>query len=298
MTRTARELDAARPADKEGATAVATRDELNIPMPSMAPSYRVAPSRTAAMDPATRRLATFAGVIGGALLLLVAVWSFTGHRHTGVPVVEAPSGPLRVKPANPGGLQVDGANDAILSGGSDGKESAAPPPETPAPQALKAAEQAAQAAAAAPQPPAQPATAPAPRAAPATVRAELQPLPQLRPHITVVAPKPMPQTAAATPVPPPVTHEPSAPLATPAAGAPLVQLAAVESEQAAMSEWQRLSRKYPELLGGRRPTITKIEHGGRTYWRVRTAGFSDVSQAAVFCEHIKQKGGGCSIASF
>ena len=277
---------------------MAMRDELDIPMPAMAPSYRVASGRTEAMDPATRRLATFAGVIGGSLLLLVGVWSFTGHHHNGVPVIEPPTGPLRVKPANPGGLQVDGANDAILSGGSDGKESAAPPPETPAPQALKAEEQAAANAAAPPPAAAAPAAS---AAAPATVRAELQPLPALRPHITVVAPKAAGQIAAAPARSAQLATAAAAPAihpATPAVATPLVQLAALESEDAANAEWQRLSRKYPDLLGGRRPTITRIEHAGKTYWRVRTGGFSDLTQASVFCERVKQKGGGCSIAAF
>jgi hypothetical protein len=270
----------------------------------MAPSYRVVPRRGQAMDPATRRLAAFAGVIGGALLLLVGVWSFTGHRHGGVPVIEADSRPLRVKPANPGGLQVDGANDAILSGGSDGKATAAPPPETPAPQALKAEEQAAAPAPAA-TPASVPAAVPAATEAPAApdqpiARAEIQ-LPPLRPHGAANAPRTSAQTAVnEAPPPQPVVpvHSATPPAVSVSAGTPLVQLAAVGSEEAATTEWQRLAHKYPDLLGGRRPTIMKTVHGGKTYWRVRTGGFSDLTQAAVFCERVKSKGGGCSIASF
>ena len=116
------------------------REELDIPMPRMAPaaapSYRVALSASR-MDAATKRLAIIAAAIGGALLLLVGVWSLSGH-HGGVPVVEAESRPLRTKPDQPGGMQVAGENETILSGVTGGKDAMAPPPEVPAPQALKA----------------------------------------------------------------------------------------------------------------------------------------------------------------
>lgn len=283
---------------------MATRDELDIPLPAMTPSYRVGKRRGQPMDPATRRLAVFAGLIGGSLLLLVGVWSFTGHRQGGVPVIQADSRPLRVKPANPGGLQVDGANDPLVSGGAEAKQSAAPLPETPAPQALKAEQQAVTPPAPPPAPPVavvQEAT-PTPPIAPASppvARAEVAPQP-LPPQ-----PPPRPRATAAVVKPPaPLVSTPSllASAATsrsaPASNAALVQLAALDSETAAMSEWQRLSHKYPDLLGGRRPTIMKTEHGGKTFWRLRTGGFGDVAQATVFCERVKAKGGGCSIASF
>ena len=256
-------------------------DDLDIPMPAMAPAYRVGtPRRSGTMDPATRRLATFAGVIGGAFLLLVGAWSLSGRHHAGVPVIEADSRPLRVKPANPGGMQVEGANDSILSGESDGKEAMAPPPEIPAPQALKAEEQQPVAArteaatAAAPPPP-----APAP-----AVVAEARPVVPPPPPKPVAAPPPRPAAAAM-------------PVAARPAGA-LVQLAAVDSEEAAKQEWLRLSHKYGDLLGGRTPAISRTEHAGRTYWRVRTGGFADTAQAVQFCERVKAKGGGCSVASF
>ena len=346
-------------------------------MPAMAPSYRPSARRGQEMDPATKRLALFAGVIGTALLGLVAVWAFTGHHHGGVPVIEADSRPVKSKPANPGGMQVDGANDSILSGESDGKATVAPGPETPAPQALKAAEQAA-----APQPPAVAATQPAAEQSAAPPQtAEARPLPPLRPHspsrsaaaslapssseggaavrlipgakspgpLASSNPKPPGRQpvrlmaalahpaliaqatttpsgdqpiqseplapapgstaappAATSPAPaaaPPAAQQPAAPPAAAQTAPPpahgkraLVQFAAVDSGEAALREWQRLSRAYPELFGGHTPNITKTEHGGHTYWRVRTGGFTDKAQAAAFCQKLKAKGGTCTVA--
>ena len=259
-------------------------DDLDIPMPAMTPAYRVGIRRPSprVMDPATRRLAIFAGAIGGALVLLVGIWSFTGHHRQGVPVIEAQSGPVKVKPANPGGLQIAGANDAILSGESDGKDTMAPPPETPEPQVLKAEEHAAAA------PPPKPAESTATAAAATALAVPPPAAADARPVATTEA-KP-------TPLTPPAAHR--EPAARTAAGGAMVQLAAVDSEEAARGEWRRLEHRYRGLLDGRTPTFTRTEHGGHIYWRVRTGGFADTAQAAVFCERVKQKGGGCAVASF
>ena len=271
---------------------VAVGEDLDIPMPAMTPAYRMgAQRRGVAMDPATRRLAIFAAGIGGALVLLVGVWSFTGHHHAGVPVIEADSRPLRVKPANPGGLQVAGANDSILSGESDATTAAmAPPPETPAPQALKAEEQAAAVAAVPPPPAAAPPQAVEPPRPVAAPEAKLKPVPLTPP----VAPRPA-VMASARPAP---AHSELGAAARPVAGGAVVQLAALESEDAAKAEWRRLEHRYGDLLGGHAPVFSRVEHAGKTFWRVRTAGFTDAAQAVLFCQRVKEKGGGCSVASF
>ena len=79
-------------------------DDLSIP----SPTYRI-PRHRQGMDPATRRLAMIAGGLGGVLLVVVGGWTLIGHRSTAVPVVQADSRPIRVKPENPGGMQVAGA---------------------------------------------------------------------------------------------------------------------------------------------------------------------------------------------
>jgi sporulation related protein len=239
-------------------------DDLSIPNPT----YRV-PRHHQGMDPGTRKLAVIAGGLGATLLVVVGGWSVIGHRSTTVPVVQADNRPIRVKPDNPGGMQVAGAEEDILSGGAESKDGKlAPPPEAPAPQALRAP------------PPTAPATPPiaaAPVPAPAAVAA---------------APKPV---VAAKPVAVPAVEKHAG---APASGNTLVQITAVHSEDAAKSEWQRLSKRLPDLLGQRKPAFSKTEHDGRTLWRVRTGGFSDVGQATSFCEKMRAKGVGCAVAEF
>jgi outer membrane biosynthesis protein TonB len=177
-------------------------------------------------------------------------------------------------------MQVAGANEDILSGGAEGKGGElAPPPEVPAPQSLRAAP--------APPPPLAAVPTPAPVVAPPPAKAATQP-----------AAKPVPvveKPAPAVEKPAPAVEKRAAP---PAASAALVQLAAVSSEDAARSEWQRLSKRLPDLLSTHKPSFSKTEHDGRTLWRVRTGGFGDTAQATSFCEKVRAKGAACSVADF
>jgi hypothetical protein len=252
------------------------------------PTYRI--GRRRGMDQGTKRLAIIAGGLGGALLLIVGVWTASGHQGGVVPVIEADAHPMRVKPENPGGLQVAGANDEILSGDAGPQaDKLLPPPEAPAPQALKDQKPASQAAK--DQKPAGPVTASAAAPPPA------QPV-SLSPE------RPAPTVAAAPDRKPPAAPEqkhaaaPAQPVAAPQGKSTQVQLAAFTNEQAAMTEWQRLSKRMPDILNGRQPAVQKAEHDGRAIWRLRTGGFSDTAQATAFCERVRAKGAGCSIASF
>ena len=110
--------------------------------------------------------------------------------------------------------------------------------------------------------------------------------------------------AAATAAPPkPVAAKPAVapekhPATAPAASGALVQLAAVHSEDAARSEWQRLSKRLPDLFGQRQPAFSKTDHDGHTLWRVRTGGFTDTAQATIVLREGARQGVGCSVADF
>ncbi len=236
-------------------------------------------------DDSNRRMIFIAGGVGSAMVALVAAWSF-GNRHSGaIPVILADSRPLRVKPDNPGGLQVPGASESVLADQGDGQtEALAGPPEKPDPLALRAQQQAQQQASV-------PQAAPAP-AAPAVVPASLSPP-------AIAAPVAPPPPIPAAPIQRPAATRPAEPRRVAAAEHDMrVQFAALPSEGAAKAEWERLSRRMPDLLGGRQPQVVRTEHGGHVYWRLRTGGFSDNVEAVLFCERVRAKGAGCSVASF
>ena len=256
-------------------------DDLSIPNPgyrgNRAGRYGTGRSRVRqGMDPDTRRLMIFAGGLAAVLAVLV-VASALMNRHGGeIPVVTADPRPIREKPANPGGMKIDGAENDVFSGGSDTDGAKlAPQPEAPNPKALRTAEAA---------PP--PAIAPPPAAA--AVPAP-PPVPAPKPIVSASAP-PKPVSAK-----PPVAEE-----THPAAGAhsPMVQLAALTTEDAARAEWVQLAKKMPELLNGKQPNFSRIDRDGHAFWRVRTSGFTDLAQAKAFCDHVRAKGGGCSVADF
>ena len=254
-------------------------DDLSIPTPenrSARPARYGAGPRIAKrrMDPDMRRMGLFAGGIAVVLAALIGASALTGHRGTEVPVVSAETRPVRVKPENPGGLKVDAAESEAFTGGSDTSGAKlAPPAETPDMKVLRSGAPSAPSAALTPPSSAKPAVA----ATMPSVTAAITPNP---------ATKPSPAAAATTGKTPPV------------AGKPMVQLAAVGTEQAARNEWQLLSKKMPDLMNGHEPSYSHVDRDGRTFWRLRTAGFADPAQAHSFCEHVKAKGASCSVADF
>jgi hypothetical protein len=142
---------------------------------------------------------------------------------------------------------------------------------------------------------------PAPRAAPhgAVETAPRSPAPLPAPHSAVTGRSELASANPSASLPPPTPVPATALAAPPRTAQPTeVQLAAVGSEEAARGEWQRLTGHMPELLGGRHPDISRVARDGRTYWRIRLAGFGDVADASAFCERVRAKGGGCSVASF
>ena len=236
-------------------------------------------------DPGLRTMTIAAAVLGGGLVLGMGVWGMMDRRPTVVPVIEADSRPLRVKPDDPGGMQIAGADDTVLSGKGSGNDRLAPTPEAPAPQALRAQLQPA-----APSEPAKAATPPAP--APEAGGGG-SPLPDTPPAPQKAVPRPA-QAEVAAPAPEPPRTSPQ----VPTTGSMMVQLAAVKSEDVARSEWERLSKRMPGLLGARKPVFQRMETDGRVYWRIRTGGFGSAADAAAFCGKVRAEKNNCAVASF
>ncbi len=105
------------------------------------PSYR--PERSGGLDPDLRRMAIVAAAMAAGLVVIIGAASLFHHTHHGVPVILAQVGPVRVKPADPGGMKVMGSDDAAPGAA----EKLAPPPERPQIAALRARVKAARAAA-------------------------------------------------------------------------------------------------------------------------------------------------------
>ncbi|WP_122039065.1 SPOR domain-containing protein [Asaia bogorensis] len=88
-------------------------------------------------DIMTRRLVYGAAGLGALLVVGVGGWSLLGGHSGGIPVIGPPPGPVRDRPADPGGMQIMGdGTDLDVTG--KGEAHLAPEPEQPRPEALAA----------------------------------------------------------------------------------------------------------------------------------------------------------------
>ncbi|WP_198026305.1 SPOR domain-containing protein, partial [Paracoccus sphaerophysae] len=78
-----------------------------------------------------------------------------------------------------------------------------------------------------------------------------------------------------------------------ASGAPLVQIGAFDSGAIAESEWSRVSARYGELFSGKAPVVQEHKAGGRTFYRLRVAGFDNRDDARKFCAALIEAGTDC-----
>jgi len=78
----------------------------------------------------------------------------------------------------------------------------------------------------------------------------------------------------------------------------VAQLAALQSEAAVDPAWRRLSSRAPELFARAALDVERADLGQRgVYYRVRAGYFADRTQAARFCERIRQMGQDCIVAA-
>ncbi|MGX9962697.1 SPOR domain-containing protein [Roseomonas sp. F4] len=250
----------------------------------MVPSYRVAREPNGIP---WRMLAAAGGMVAVAALGAGGWWAVQRLSGGGgsVPVVEADPRPFKVRPDDPGGLRVPNQNALVLERPGNRQSQAqagrpaqmvpeaespnidllratvAPPPVVPPrPAESRAAQHV-------------PAHAGPPPAEPVTARAA--------PPATAAAPA---ATQAAAP---------AVPRAVPG-GRVMVQLAAVTSEEGARAEFDRVSRRAPELFEGRGPVVQRLERDGQSpLFRLRTAGFADQDSARQFCEQLRARGFAC-----
>jgi cell division septation protein DedD len=248
-----------------------------------------------------------------ALILGLAVWGYQLLRRdvTGVPVIQALEGPMRVQPDDPGGTRADHQGLAVNRIAALGE--AAPPPDeivlAPRSADLEAEDLALgvlmPAAAGEPAPPRPEALEAAIIAAVAEevvgieagaeiVPAALETLSAEVPGLVrSIRPRPREALPAAAPsAEAPEAEAAAAPLpladgeADPAAIAPgtrLVQLGAYESRDEARAAWGELQASFGPLMDGKRRVVEEVAMGSATIYRLRAMGFDDMAEANRFC---------------
>ena len=246
----------------------------------------------------TRTVHLAGAAVSLALVAGIGVWGYkTVMRDvSGVPVVRAAAGPMRVAPVDPGGRQTPyqglSVNAVIAEGPGD--EPTDEPILAPAPLDLSfepaaatgedaavrlarmegLAETLAEGAPRLSEAPETPATADI-RPVEGGLGRSLRPRP--RPASLVTSPEGVALAAVAGRAVRDVDPDSIAP------GTRLAQLGAFASREIAQREWDRLAERFEVYLEGKARVIQKAESGGRSFYRLRAMGFEDLNDARRFC---------------
>lgn len=211
------------------------------------------------------------------------------------PLIKAETGPTKVKPQNPGGMEVPNQDKQvygrITSGdGQPQVERLIPPPEANVAR------------------PPPPAAAPAPASPPPVAAAPVEmPRPATAESVASAAPAPPPPSAPPAPAPkaaaPPEPPKPvavaapaAAPRPTAAGGGYRVQIAALRSEDAAKKAWQDIARRHADLFGKLDSRVVRADLGPKgVYWRLQAGPVDDAAAAEALCNRAKQRKLGCIV---
>jgi cell division septation protein DedD len=249
-----------------------------------------------------------------------AGWYYLGDQiglgqQEGVPVVRADISPVKIKPADPGGLEVPDRDKLVYDrlngeGASTEVESLLPPPEEPmempvsteteaiAPTTLEPLVETTTATPEIQAPVAlEPSTVPessssAPEAPPPppvpveTVEAAELTAPPTPDPTPTVAPTPTP-TVATTPTV----------AAASATGQFRIQLAALRTHGSAESEWKRLKNAHPGILGPLTLFVVKVDLGGDQgiYYRLRAGDLGTKEAAKAVCDKLAARNVACLV---
>ena len=187
-----------------------------------------------------------------------------------VPLIRAERGPIKVRPEQPGGMEVPHQDKLVyerLEPATDTPrvERLLPPPETPV--AL----------------PSRPPETPEPAAeAEAGSGAKAQAAPVTRDEIA----------------PPPPVEEVVAPVRKSGAAGPgyRVQLGAFSTDEGARQEWQRMRRRYGDLLGDLAVTVVRADVANKgVFHRLQAGPLGDEVAARNLCATLRARDVGCLI---
>lgn len=238
----------------------------------------------------SRKLNMWLLLLGGLLLLVIAliyaqvakpeddgpVYAGTGGE---VPLIRAPDTPFKIRPKDPGGLNLEGNNQSAFeaAGGLDpgGDLNFDAMPEEPIDRAALAARGVPR-----PAPP-----QPAAEVADATVAApaEAKPAP---PSEAKPVPKPEVKTAP--------KKEVKEPVALADGGSFALQLGAFSTEKKANDAWKSFTGRYSYLadLG---KSVVPVERDDTKLYRLRATGITSRAQADNLCARLKVAGDQCSV---
>ena len=250
-----------------------------------------------------------------ALVAGLGVWGYKlmVRDVSGVPLVLALEGPMRVAPDDPGGLRAAHQGLAVNSVAADGGTEApadrlilAPAPielsseDLPRPKLAAPADTKPPAddmaslvesltqgvpplsgVVGAPQPDLSALISPEgdDKIVPASVRGvSVSPLPRLRPVGDLQAEAIANSVARATSGPIAEVDPTSIPV-----GTRLVQFGAFDSPEAARAEWVKLDGQFTDFLTDKKRVVQRALSGGKTFYRLRAMGFDDINDARRFC---------------
>ncbi|WP_187431701.1 hypothetical protein ROLI_019000 [Roseobacter fucihabitans] len=77
------------------------------------------------------------------------------------------------------------------------------------------------------------------------------------------------------------------------AGTRLVQLGAFDSADVARAEWARLDARFGDYMQDKSRVVQEAQSGGRIFYRLRAMGFVDLGDARRFCSAFKAEGVDC-----
>ena len=266
-------------------------------------------------DSPRRRLVYGAFFLGSLLVLGVGGWVLLGHHQKEIPVMGPPQVPVRTKPANPGGMQLDVPN--LAEGGAKQKVELAQLPEKPDLAAVKAQYGTVSSN--------QPTTSRTPvvgnalesqkventteNKAENTVKPVQTALPSVaqrtsqsklkntseQHHILVRDESQHKRGLHHVSARHATTHS-STVSASKGIGHYTVQLAALQSLQDADREWSHLQKHYASLFAGKRYKVVKVELTKATFYRLQVPGFASLAKADAFCHQVRNRGLACIIA--
>lgn len=244
-----------------------------------------------------------------ALLLSGGVWAYqlAVRDVSGIPVIRAAGGPLRLAPANPGGSEAQHQGLSVNAVAAAGTALPLPETLTLAPKPLDLAEEdvaglqpldpiadsevVAMAPVAALEATALPEALPETQEdAVAAALAEALGIEEAEPAAGAPRPLARPENLAQLSAETPtegteqtVVAVTEVDVASIAPGTLLVQLGAFDNQDDARAEWARLTGSFADLMSDKAMVIQPAESGGKTFFRLRAHGFATDDDTRRFC---------------